>query len=165
MLKLLLRIAALLLAATVGVIAQQPAPATSSQEIDREIWSVLIQTVAADDIVGMGNTYFPDAVLVSPNGTAPIKTTLERWGRDMETAKARGDKATVEFRFSRRMDGPSTAFESGMFKYTVIAKSGVSTPKFYPFEQLLAKSNGKWRILMERQFAEVTQADWDKLPR
>lgn len=86
MLKLLLRIAALLLAATVGVIAQQPAPATSSQEIDREIWSVLIQTVAADDIVGMGNTYFPDAVLVSPNGTAPIKTTLERWGRDMETA-------------------------------------------------------------------------------
>lgn len=165
MVKPLGTIAVLLLAVTVGVSAQQAPPAASTQEIDREIWSVLIQTVATDDIVGMGNTYYPDAVLVSPNGTAPIKTTLERWGRDMETAKAKGDKATVEFRFSRRLDGPSTAFESGIFKYTVIAKSGVSTPKFYPFEQLLAKTNGKWRILMERQFAEVTQADWDKLPK
>jgi hypothetical protein len=37
--------------------------------------------------------------------------------------------------------------------------------KYYPFEQLLAKSNGKWRVLMERQFAEVTEAEWDKLPK
>ena len=157
-------IAALVLAAAMGAGASQPA-STSTQEIDREIWSVLIKTVASDDIIGMGNTYFPDAVLVTPNGTAPIKTTLERWGRDMETAKAKGDKATVEFRFSRRLDGPSTAFEAGIFKYTVISKAGVSSPKFYPFEQLLAKTDGKWRILMERQFAEVTQDAWDKLPK
>jgi ketosteroid isomerase-like protein len=158
-------IAVLVFVTAVGAGARQPASSTSSQEIDREIWTVLIATVANDDIVGMGNTYYPDAVLVSPNGTAPIKTTLERWGRDMEAAKARGDKATVEFRFSRRLDGPSTAFDTGIFKYTVISKSGVSNPKFYPFEMLLAKSNGKWRILMERQFAEVTQAEWDKLPK
>jgi hypothetical protein len=30
---------------------------------------------------------------------------------------------------------------------------------------LLAKTNGKWLILMERQFPEVTQAEWDKLPK
>jgi ketosteroid isomerase-like protein len=163
MLRPLATIAGLLLIACVGAGATQTASSTSTPEIDREIWSVLIATVANDDIVGMGNTYFPDAVLVSPNGTAPIKTTLERWGRDMETAKAKGDKATVEFRFSRRLDGPSTAFEAGLFRYTVTSKSGVSNPKIYPFEMLLAKVNGKWRILMERQFAEVTQAEWDKL--
>ena len=33
------------------------------------------------------------------------------------------------------------------------------------FEQLLVKTNGKWRVLMERQFAEVTQDAWDKLPK
>jgi ketosteroid isomerase-like protein len=164
MLRPLATIASLVLVTTV-VAARQAAPPTPGQEIDREIWSVLIATVATDDIARMGNTYFPDAVLVSPNGTAPIKTTLERWGRDMEAAKARGDKATVEFRFSRRLDGPSTAFDAGIFKYTVIAKSGVSNPKYYPFEMLLAKTNGNWRILMERQFAEVTQAEWDKLPK
>ena len=61
----------------------------------------------------------------------------------------------------RRHDG----VETGIFKYTVIEKSGASSSKFYPFEQLLVKTNGKWRVLMERQFAEVTQDAWDKLPK
>jgi hypothetical protein len=149
----------------VSTSASQTAPASTAHEIDRDVWAVLIATVAADDIVGMGSTYHPDAVLVSPTTTASIKDTLERWGRDMVAAKARGDKATVEFRYSRRQDNSTTAFEAGIFKYTVIAKSGVSTPKFYPFEMLLGKANGKWRVLMERQFAEVTQDAWDKLPK
>lgn len=146
--------------------APQTATATSSaHEIDRDIWSVFVATVAADDIVGMGRAYFPDAVLVTPKETRTIKETLERWGRDMVAAKARGDRATVAFRFSRRQDDSTTAFEAGIFKYTVIAKSGASAPKFYPFEELLVKTNGKWRVLMERQFAEVTQEVWDKLPQ
>ena len=145
--------------------ASQTATASTAHEIDRDIWSVFVATVAADDIAGMGRAYFPDAVLVSPNGTRPIKDTLERWGRDMAAAKAKGSKATVEFRFSRRQDDTTTAFETGIFKYTVIEKSGASNSKFYPFEQLLAKTNGKWRVLMERQFAEVTQDAWEKLPK
>ena len=145
--------------------ASQTATASSAQEIDREIWSVFVATVAADDIAGMGNAYFPDAVLVSPKGTRPIKETLEGWGRDMVAARARGDTATVEFRFSRRQDDSTTAFEAGIFKYTVIAKSGARTSKFYPFEELLVKSNGKWRVLMERQFDLVTQDAWDKLAK
>ena len=146
--------------------AASQTPATSSgREIDRDVWSAFVATVAADDIVGMGRVYVPDAVLVTPTKTQAIKDTLEGWGRDMVAAKARGDKATVEFRFSRRQDDATTAFEAGIFKYTVIAKSGASTPKFYPFEELLVKTNGKWRVLMERQFAEVTQDAWDKLPQ
>ncbi len=136
---------------------------SASSEIDRGIWSVFTATVAAEDIVGMGRLYSPEAVLVTPKGTTPIKATLERWGRDMVAAKARGDRATVQFRFSRRQDDSTTAFESGIFRYTVITKSGVSTPQFVPFEVLLLKTNGAWRVLMERQFAAVTQAEWDKL--
>ena len=141
------------------------AVSASSREIDNDVWSVLVATVASDDIVGMGNVYFPDAVLVTPRGTTPIKATLERWGRDMVAAKAKGNRATVEFRFSRRQDDATTAFEAGIFNYTVIEKSGASSPKFYPFELLMVKTNGKWRVLMERQFAEVTQAEWDKLAK
>src|SRR5262245_18054186 len=137
----------------------------STQDIDRDVWSVFVATVASDDIVRMGEAYFPNAVLVTPSGTSPIKETLDRWGRDMVAAKAKGNTATVEFRFSRRQDDASTAFDAGIFKYTVIEKSGVRTPKFYPFEALLGKANGKWRVLMERQFAEVTPAEWDKLAK
>ena len=145
--------------------AQTAATGSAAREIDHDIWSVFVATVAADDIAGMGRAYFPEAVLVSPKSTRPIKETLEGWGRDMVAAQARGDRATVAFRFSRRQDNSTTAFEAGIFKYTVIAKSGASTSKFYPFEELLVKSNGKWRVLMERQFALVTQAEWDKLPK
>ena len=148
----------------VGSAASQTATASSAREIDRDVWSVFVATVAADDIAGMGSAYFPEAVLVSPNGTRPIKDALERWGRDMVAAKAKGNRATVEFRFSRRQDDTTTAFEAGIFKYSVIEKSGATDSKFYPFEQLLVKTNGKWRVLMERQFAEVTQDAWEKLP-
>jgi len=133
--------------------ASQSTSSSSSPEIDREVWSVFVATVAADDIVGMGRVYVPEAVLVSPNGTRPIKDTLEGWGRDMVAAKARGDKATVAFRFSRRQDDSTTAFDAGIFKYTVITKSGTSTSKYYLFEELMVKTNGKWHVLMERQFA------------
>jgi ketosteroid isomerase-like protein len=162
--KHIVLIAILLWSAAVSDGASQSA-AASSAEIDRDVWSVFVATVAADDIVGMGRAYFPDAVLVSPKGTRPIKATLEGWGRDMVAAKARGDKATVEFRFSRRQDDSTTAFEAGIFKYTVIAKSGASTPKFYPFEELLVKTDGKWRVLMERQFDLVTEDAWNKLAK
>jgi ketosteroid isomerase-like protein len=161
--KHIVLIAILLWSAAVSDGASQSA--ASSAEIDRDVWSVFVATVAADDIVGMGRAYFPDAVLVSPKGTRPIKATLEGWGRDMVAAKARGDKATVEFRFSRRQDDSTTAFEAGIFKYTVIAKSGASTPKFYPFEELLVKTDGKWRVLMERQFDLVTEDAWNKLAK
>lgn len=140
-------------------------PASSTREIDRAIWSAIAATVVADDIVGMGRLYSSEAVLVTPKGTTPIKQTLERWGKDMVAAKARGDRATVEFRFSLRQDDNTTAFEAGIFKYTVITKAGVSTPQFVPFEALLVKTGGEWRFLMERQFAAVTLAEWDKLPK
>jgi ketosteroid isomerase-like protein len=159
----------MLLLSTAVAVANSPqgqraaAPASSTRDIDNDVWSVFVATVAADDIVRMGEVYYPNAVLVTPRETSPIKETLERWGKDMVAAKAKGSSATVEFRFSKRQDGATTAFEAGIFKYTVIEKSGAQTPKFYPFEQLLAKANGKWRVLMERQFAEVTQAEWDKL--
>ena len=153
-------------AVVLGQGAAAPTAVTpSGREIDLQVWSVFVATVSADDIVGMGNVYFPDAVLVRPRGTQPIKQTLEGWGRDMVAAKARGSRATVEFRFSRRQDDASTAFDAGIFKYSVIEKSGASVSKFYPFEELIAKMDGKWRVLMERQFTEVTREEWDKLPR
>ena len=149
--------------------AQGVKPATtntqSTQDIDRDVWSVFVATVASDDIVRMGEAYFPNAVVVMPNTTSPIKETLDRWGKDMVAAKAKGNRATVEFRFSRRQDDATTAFEAGIFRYTVIEKSGTKTSKCYPFEVLLGKTNGKWRVLMERQFAEVPQAEWDKLAK
>lgn len=148
----------------VSATASQTSATSSTEEIDRDAWSAFVATVAADDIVGMGQVYLTEAVLVTPKGTQPIKAALERWGRDMVANRAKGTKATVAFRFSHRQDDSATAFESGIFNYTVIATSGERTPTFYPFEELFVKTDGKWRVLMERQFEPVTQAEWDRLP-
>jgi uncharacterized protein (TIGR02246 family) len=157
--------ALLVLCGSVLVVAQTPAPAaaSSSRDIDRDVWQVIIETVEQDDIVRMGSTYTADAVIVTPTGTQPIAAALERWGRDMVANKAKGTKATVAFRFARRSDNETTAFETGIFNYTTITKDGVRTPGYYPFEQLLVKTGGRWRIVMERQFAAVTEAEWNKL--
>ena len=150
-----------------GAPAQQaPAPnAVSTADIDREIWMVLVESVRNDNIAQMASAYAPDAVLVTPNSTRAMRDALAGWGRDMVANKAKGTAARVEFRFSRRLDGATTAFESGIFNYTTIDRAGVAKPGLYPFEELLVKKDGHWQILMERQFAAATQADWDKLPQ
>lgn len=159
-----LHIAAFVLLLGTAQQAPLPSAASSSLDIDRDVWRVIVDTVKRDDIVGMGKTYHSDAVVVTPRDSQPIKATLERWGRDMVANKAKGTKATVAFRFSVRHDGAASAFESGIFNYTTIDKAGVSTPGYYPFEELLVKIDGKWKVTMERQFAPVTAADWAKLP-
>ncbi len=159
---------ALLLVVLGSVLCAQQAPApaaVSSADIDREVWTVIVDTVAKDDIVRMGGVYTPEAVIVSPNSTQAIKAALDRWGRDMVTNKAKGTRAAVEFRFSKRIDNATTAFETGIFNYGTTDKDGVRTGGYYPFEELLVKTDGHWRIVMERQFAGVTEADWNKLPR
>lgn len=158
--------AAIALTGRVSVAAQSGAAlsAVSTAAIDRDVWMPIVESVKTDDIKLMGSTYAEHAVLVSPRATRSIADALTGWGRDMVTNKAKGTRATVEFRFSMRQDNETTAFETGMFRYTTIDKAGVASPGIYPFEELLAKIDGKWRVLMERQFAATTEAEWNKLP-
>lgn len=60
-----------------------PAGSPTSAEIDAQVWSAVAASVVAGDIVAMGRTYHPAAVLVSNTGTKPIATTLADWGKDM----------------------------------------------------------------------------------
>ncbi len=140
-----------------------PLSGQSSADIDRDIWRAIATSVVDADIAAMARTYHPDAVLVSGTGTRPIRAALDGWGKDMVTSKAKGTHATVEFRFSLRQDDAETAFETGVFKYTVIDKGGVSTPSYRRLETLLVKQDGRWRILMERQLDAVTQQVWDAM--
>lgn len=165
-LKTLIVLAALSLGGSSMLAAQSAAPPTrsaSSEAIDRELWSVIAATVVNADITGMARTYHPDAILVTSAGTKPIGSQIAEWGKDMAVAKTRGDKATVEFRFTRRQDDATTAFETGLFKYTVTDKAGKSVSSYVPFESLLERSSGKWRTLMERQLAPVTVDAWNRL--
>ncbi len=144
--------------------AQSAAPVRpSSGAIDADVWTVVSATVAAGDAVGMGRTYHPNAVVVSGRGTSPIAETMVRWTDGMTKAKADGARSTVGFRFASRQDDASTAFESGIFRLADFDRTGQAKVVFIPFEMLLVKQDGKWRILMERQLPAVDEAAWNKL--
>ena len=140
----------------------QKSPTTAA--IDAEVWAPISASVVNDDIAAMVRLYHPDAILVTETGTRRIGDALAGWGKDMVANKAKGIKATVEFRFSKRQDDAQTAFEVGIFKYTVKDKAGVSTPRYRRLEALLVKSSGKWLILMERQLEATDEAGWNAVP-
>jgi len=148
----------------VVLVAPTAAAAQSTADIDRQVWQAVAASAVDHDIVAMGRVYHPDAVLVNGKGTSPISAALERWGKDMVTAKANGTKASVAFRFTLRQDGDTTAFEAGAFRYATIDKAGVETPGYVRFEALLVKGPGGWRMVMERQLAPITEAEWNALP-
>ena len=58
-----------------------------------------------------------------------------------------------------------TAFEMGMFRYTVIDSAGTPASIHVPMEALLVRANDRWVIVMERQFAAAGPQEWDALTR
>ncbi|MGE0440007.1 MAG: nuclear transport factor 2 family protein [Gemmatimonadales bacterium] len=141
------------------------AQTSTSAEIDAQVWTAIRGSVDHADIEAMGRAYHPNAVLVSRGGTGPISAALERWGRDMATAKRDGVRASVELRFDLRQDDGTTAFEAGAFRYATTDRSGKSVVGYTRMEALLVKTAGRWVILMERQLDPITEADWNRLPR
>lgn len=136
----------------------------SAAAIDADVWAPVAASVVNQDIAAMGRVYHPDAVVVSRNGTSSIRATLVRWGQGMVDDKAKGNRATVEFRFSKRQDDAEAAFETGVFKYTTIDKAGAKVASYTQLEALMVRRQGKWVILMERQLESVTEAAWNALP-
>jgi ketosteroid isomerase-like protein len=141
----------------------EAASSPTSAVIDADVWTPVSASVAHDDIAAMGRVYHPSAVLVTADGTRPIAQALVGWGKDMKSNRSKGIRASVALRFANRQDDAMTAFESGIFQYTLTDRSGTSTPSYRRFEALLVKQGGKWRIVMEHQLDAATEAAWNEL--
>ena len=135
----------------------------SSQQINKDTWAVISQAVANADIEAMAATYHHDAVVVNGNETVPIKSALSKWAEGMKQATTNGSTASVSFRFASRQDDETTAFESGIFRYSSIDSSGNETIMFMDFESLLVKKENRWLFVMERQLNETDKASWEAL--
>jgi ketosteroid isomerase-like protein len=154
-----------LVASAVAAVASQASSAGgSAADIDRDVWVPVAASVTNDDIVAMGKVYHPAAVLVTKAGTKPITEALDGWGKDIVAAKKIGTRASVAFRFESRQDDATTAFETGIFKYSTTDKAGKVTTGYTQLEALLTKHEGAWRIVMEHQLESVTEAAWNALP-
>jgi uncharacterized protein (TIGR02246 family) len=157
----------LLSSALIGaaLIQDGAAQGPSSRVIDAEVWSAVSAAVARDDMDALARLYHPAAVVVMPGGTNRISTQMKKWKDDALGTKAKGVKATVEFRLTRRQDDSASAFEAGMFKFTQTEPTGAAKSQFIPFECLLVKEGGRWLMMMERQLEPGTEAAWNALAK
>ena len=134
-----------------------------SRQIDEQTWDIISQSVIDRDIIAMGSTYHPDAVLVNSEKTTPIAATLVRWGEGMKKEAEAGNSARVAFRFSKRQDNENSAFQTGIFNYVSMDNEGNENSVYINFESLLVKKDGRWLFTMERQLEETNKATWDAL--
>ena len=153
---------ACLVACAIWPAAPAGEPAGVAAELDA-FWAGAARTVREGDFDGYAALYHPDAVLVNDvkGTTYPIAEALAGWRAGFGDAKAGRARADVAFRFTRRLHGPTTAHETGVFRYVSAPPGAAGAPAFVRFEALLVKTPAGWRWVMERQREAVTRADWD----
>ena len=124
-------------------------------------WTEVSRAVAEGDFEGYAATYHPDAVLVSEarETSYPIASALNGWKQGFIDTNAGRMKASVEFRFTRRLNDETTAHETGIFHYSAKADEGEATDDYIHFEALLVRKDG-WKMLMEYQKTPATMDDW-----
>lgn len=139
----------------------QPDP---TPEVDA-YWAEVSRTVAEGDFDGYAALYHPDAVLV--NGISgesyPISDALDGWKQGFLDTQDGKMSASVEFRFSKRIHGETTAHDTGIFCYTSQMEGEDPQPIYIHFQGLLVKKDGQCLMTMEYQMASATEEEWKAL--
>ncbi len=152
------------LAAALGAVALSVFATTGRAQVADELdayWAELSRTVAEGDFEGYARLYHPDAVIVlDGNATHPIAVALAGWKQGFDDTRDGRAEAGVEFRFTVRLHDATTAFESGIFRYTLSPEEGDDAVALVHFEGLLVKKDGRWLMVMERQKGPATDAEW-----
>lgn len=134
------------------------------RELDA-FWAKVSRAVNTGDFAAYEATCDPEGVLVS--GTkktcTPLAEALKRWKKEFDATKAGEMKASVEFKFSQRLHDATTAHETGIFLYKATGPDGKETRAYVHFEALLLKRGDGWKIVMEYQKANATEAEFQAL--
>jgi len=139
-------------------------PATAPAQVTGELdafWAEMSRTVEEGDFEGYGALYHPDAVLVMlTSGSVPIENALAGWKQlFVDTQEGRAE-ASVEFRFTNRLNDATTAHETGIFRYSFKPADGEAQVAPVHFESLLVKKDGKWLMVMEYQKEPASDEEW-----
>ena len=128
-------------------------------------WAVVSRAVNEGDFEAYTATCHPEGVLVSGSKrmSQPLAKALARWKQEFLDTRAGKIKASVEFRFSKRLGDATTAHESGIFRYTSQAPGAPPKTEHIHLEALLVKKTDGWKILMENQKGPASEAEWEAL--
>ena len=130
-------------------------------------WEEVSRSVREGDFEGYRATCHPEAVLVSGKSETsyPLSQALARWKKEFDATREGTMKADVEFRFSQRFGDPTTAHETGIFRYSATREDGKETVEYIHLGALLVKKPEGWKILMEYQKGPATKEEWQALDK
>ncbi len=131
-------------------------------ELD-QFWNELSRTVQEGDLEGYAAAYHEDAVVVFGSiKSIPIKEALNNWAQGFIDTKAGKATSSLEIRFSERIGDETTAYETGMFYFTLKDNTGKLVEYYDHLKALLIKKDGSWLCVMEYQ-KPATKEDWEAL--
>ena len=141
---------------------------TGTEERIKELnnyWAEVSRSVREGDFQGYKATCHKEGVLVSGtnNSSYPLSDALARWEKDFTATKEGKIKASVEFRFSKRISDSSTAHETGIFLYSSGDSGEKPKNEYIHFQALLVKRKEGWKIVMEYQKSKASQLEWNEL--
>ncbi|GAB5409273.1 MAG: hypothetical protein BalsKO_16380 [Balneolaceae bacterium] len=136
----------------------------SAQEVD-EFWTEVSRTVSEGDFKDYSATFHEEAILVNGiSGTSyPIADALAGWKKGFDDTKTGKMTASVEFKFTERFHSESTAFDTGIFKYSSQTKGGGEETVYIHFQGLLTKTSGEWKLMMENQISVAAEKEWNEI--
>lgn len=154
--------------ATTKVIGQTNTDALRIAEIDKSYWKEISRTVKEGDFEGYKATCHENAVLVTTSGknkySVPMTAALAGWKQGFLDTKNGKQMDNVQFRFSQRIGGETTAHETGIFYFTSHDSTGKLIAESYThLEALLVKQGDKLVCLMEYQKSKAAKEEWDAL--
>ena len=128
-------------------------------------WAEVSRAVREGDFEAYKATCHPEGVLISVRKqySQPLATALARWRKDFTDTREGRVKASVEFRFSKRIGDATTAHETGIFRYVSQPSGEPANVEFNKLEALLVKKPDGWKILMENQIGNSSEAEWNAL--
>ena len=90
-----------------------------------------------------------------------MTVALARWEQGFMDTKQGKQMDNVSFRFSQRIGGENTAYETGIFYFTSHDATGKLLSESYThLEAVLVKQGDRWLCLMELQKAAATREEW-----
>lgn len=128
-------------------------------------WAEVSRAVREGDFDAYKATCHPEGVLISGRRqfSQPLATALARWRKEFDDTREGRVKSDVEFRFSKRLGDATTAHETGIFRFVAQAPDGEPNVEFIELEALLVRQEDGWKILMENQIGEASEAAWEAL--
>lgn len=135
----------------------------TTDAIDRDVWAPFTAAYPAYDVDLIAGTCAADLIHAGgPDRSAKRRDEhLAELAEFFQTAKARGDRFEVEFRFTERIVGDGIASERGIFRIDAALADGtrhVSLGRFHVFERL--EADGRWRIVTDYDEGGATEAEF-----